>query len=393
VLRLLDCVVTAPAMDRERIIVLFFFGLLALITYELYAVIAPFITPIVWAILLAFLVHPALVWLNRWIKSRSTCALLITLVVAMGVLVPAVWLSTSLVREAQGLYAGLPQAANQGGLASASTWIRGTRPGAWLDALLTRHGIRLDDGIRYLSTEGVKATSDYIVKHVGSVAGNIVLYIFHFAIALTTFFYLLRDGESYYEVLRNLTPLHEEDKAAVFDTLRLTLSAVMRGLMLTALLDGFVLGLAYLMLGVPYWALLATLSAMGGLLPIGGTALVWVPVTGYLVFTAGWGPAIALIIWAAAALAVIDNFVKPLAMGHGTGLPTVALFFGLAGGIEAYGPLGIFAGPAVIAVFAALLRVYQRVYFHEAVAAAEAASPLPATHESPPAPRRINRGN
>ncbi|HXR24892.1 MAG TPA: AI-2E family transporter [Candidatus Binataceae bacterium] len=376
-------------MDRERIIVLFFFGLLALITYQLYAVIAPFITPIVWAILLAFLAHPALVWLNRWIKSRSTCASLITLVVALGVLLPAVWLSATLVREAQSLYAALPQANHQGGLASASTWIRGTRPGAWLDALLTRHGIRLDDEIGYLTTQGVKATSDYIVKHVGSVAGNIVIYFFHFAIALTTFFYLLRDGESYYEALRNLTPLHEEDKTAVFETLRLTLSAVMRGLMLTALLDGFVLGLAYLVLGVPYWELLATLSAAGGLLPIGGTALVWVPVTGYLVFTAGWGPALALIIWAAAALAVIDNFVKPLAMGHGTGLPTVALFFGLAGGIEAYGPLGIFAGPAVIAVFAALLRVYQRVYFHEAAVATEAASPPPAAPQPPSLRQRL----
>jgi hypothetical protein len=49
-------------------------------------------------------------------------------------------------------------------------------------------------------------------------------------------------------------------------------------------------------------------------------------------------------------------------MRHGTGLPTLALFFGLAGGIEAYGPIGIFAGPAVIAIFAALLRVYERTY-------------------------------
>ncbi|HEX3410063.1 MAG TPA: hypothetical protein VHS07_07260, partial [Candidatus Binataceae bacterium] len=47
---------------------------------------------------------------------------------------------------------------------------------------------------------------------------------------------------------------------------------------------------------------------------------------------------------------------------HGTGLPTLALFFGLAGGIEAYGPIGIFAGPAVISIFAALLRVYERTY-------------------------------
>ena len=53
---------------------------------------------------------------------------------------------------------------------------------------------------------------------------------------------------------------------------------------------------------------------------------------------------------------------EPIAMRHGTGLPTVALFFGLAGGIEAYGPLGLFAGPAVIAIFGALLQVYRRTY-------------------------------
>lgn len=375
-------------MDRERIIVLFFFGLLAFISYELYAVIEPFLTPIVWAMLLAFLAHPALVWLNRWIKSRSTCALVITLVVALGVLLPAVWLSASLVREAQGLYAALPQAVDQGGLAGASAWIRGTSLGARLDAIMARHGVRLDDEIRYLTVQGARTTSDYIVKHVGAVASNIVIDLFHFAIAPTTFFYLLRDGESYYEALRELTPLHEEDKTAVFETLRLTLSAVMRGLMLTALLDGFTLGLGYLVLGVPYWELLATLSAAGGLLPLGGTALVWVPVAGYLAFTTGWAAAIALIIWAAATLAVIDNFVKPLAMGHGTGLPTVALFFGLAGGIEAYGPLGIFAGPALIAVFAALLRVYRRVYFHEAPAVA-VAPPEPV--EPPPLRRRFRR--
>ncbi|MDO8433369.1 MAG: AI-2E family transporter, partial [Candidatus Binatus sp.] len=62
------------------------------------------------------------------------------------------------------------------------------------------------------------------------------------------------------------------------------------------------------------------------------------------------------------ALAVIDNFIKPLAMRHGTGLPTLALFLGILGGLEVYGPLGLFAGPAIMAVFAALVRVYQKSY-------------------------------
>jgi predicted PurR-regulated permease PerM len=43
----------------------------------------------------------------------------------------------------------------------------------------------------------------------------------------------------------------------------------------------------------------------------------------------------------------------------------LALFFGLAGGIEVYGPIGIFAGPAIVAVFAALLRVYRKTYITE----------------------------
>lgn len=88
---------------------------------------------------------------------------------------------------------------------------------------------------------------------------------------------------------------------------------------------------------------------------MGGTALVWIPVAIYLVIQSGWGAAILLIAWSTIAVLIIDNFIKPVAMRHGTELPTLALFFGLAGGIDAFGPLGIFLGPAIIAVFAACL--------------------------------------
>jgi predicted PurR-regulated permease PerM len=368
-------------LDRERIIALFFFGLLALITYELYAVIEPFLAPIVWAMLLAFMAHPALVELNRRIKSRSACALVITLAVALGVGVPVVWLSARLVREAQALYAALGQTSPGAGLAGFSAWLRATMPGARIDAILTHRGISLEDEVSSLSIQSAKQLSDYIVRNGGAVASNVAIFVFHFAIALTTFYYLLRDGESYYEAVRELTPLHEEDKRAVFETLRLTLSSVMRGLMLTAALDGFALGLGYLVLGVPYWALLALLSAAGGLLPIGGTAIVWLPVAIYLVFNSGWLAALSLAIWAILVLTVIDSFIKPLAMGRGTGLPALALFFGLAGGLETYGPLGIFAGPAVIAVFASLLRVYRRTYVRPAVPRIVVGEALPATEE------------
>jgi predicted PurR-regulated permease PerM len=356
-----------PPMDRERIIVVFFFAFLALITYQLYALLSPFLTPIAWAILLAFLAHPALIRLDRAVRNRTVSAIVMTFVVALGVVLPAIWLFAHLMREVQTFYTEISAVSTNSELSRLTQWLDHTRLGARLAKTLARHGLRLEDEIKLIVTRMAKTSSDYVVTHGGAVAGNIASFIFHFSIAVLTFFYLLRDGETYYEGLRELTPLHEEDKAAIFETLRATLSSVMRGLMLTAVLDGIALGLGYLILGVPYWALLAFLTAAAGLLPIGGTAVVWVPVIIYLGFQSSWVLAAVMLGWAALTLIITDNFVKPLAMRHGTGLPTLALFFGLAGGIGVYGPIGIFAGPAVIAIFAALLRVYRRTYVGEGV--------------------------
>ncbi|MGH8011968.1 MAG: AI-2E family transporter [Candidatus Binataceae bacterium] len=370
-------------MEREHIMRAFFFAFMALMAYELYQVFYPFLTPIAWAILLAFLAHPALAHLDRLIKHRTISAAVLTAMVALLVILPAIWLSGRLVSEAQHLYAAVSGLSLNGGASRMTQWFAGTRAGAAISLSLSRHGMRLDNELRGLAVDGAKALSAYVIAHGETAASNFAAFVFHFVVMLLTLFYMLRDGETYYEGLRELTPLHERDKATVFDTLRTTLSAVMRGLMLTALLDGVSIGLAYLVCGVPYWAFLGIVTAAAGLLPVGGTALVWVPVAIYLGVKVGWSAAVGLAIWALLALLIIDNFIKPVAMKHGTSLPTLALFFGLAGGIEVYGPLGLFAGPAVIAIFAALLRVYRRTYMGED-------EPIPRAADAAP-PRRWRR--
>lgn len=355
-------------MNQERIVQVFFFGFLAVIAWQLYQVIDPFLAPIAWAMLLAFLVHPALDRLHRHIRSRSLAAVIITIIVALGVILPAIWLSARLVREAQALYGSLASFTADGGLKKFVQWLGATPIGARSAAALARRGYNLEDEIRHFATQAGKIVSEYALAHGGSAASNVASSILHFGVMLITFFYLLRDGEAWYEDLRALTPLSEADQSAIFGTLTATLSSVMRGLMLTAGLDGLTIGLGYFVCGVPYWAGLAILTAAGGLLPFGGTAFIWVPIAIYLAVADTWLKAALLVGWALMALTIIDNFVKPLAMRHGTGLPTLALFFGLAGGIEAYGPLGIFLGPAVFSVFAALLKVYQRTYVNDAAA-------------------------
>ncbi len=365
-------------MDRERLIQVFFFGFLALMAYELYALLAPFLMPIAWAILLAFMVHPVQLELRKYVASRTLTAVIITIVVATGVILPAIWLSERLVIEAQTLYVQANEFVKNGGINKVNDWIQNPPYFGWLVKRFTggKH-FDLNTDVPKFFVQGAQGTSEYLIKNLTGVAKNIVSMVIDFSIVLMIFFYLLRDGEDYYHSLRELTPLHDEDKAEVYDTLTSTLSAVMRGLLLTALIQGVAIGLGLLVTGVPYWAFLAVLTAACGLLPFGGTAIVWIPAVLYLGYFSGWTIAIVLAIWCVLWVAIIDNFIKPLAMRHGTGLPTIALFFGLAGGLEAYGPIGIFAGPAIISVFASLLHVYRETY----------------TRGHKPLPRRASRGD
>ncbi|HUA33352.1 MAG TPA: AI-2E family transporter [Candidatus Binataceae bacterium] len=349
-------------MDRERIVQVFFFGFLALMAYELYQLLTPFFVPFAWGILLAFMAHPSLIHVQRLVKSRTLASVIISLVVGFLVVMPSVWLSGRLVVEAQALYAEASKWAQGEDIHKINDMLIHIGPLSWLALRMHEHGYELNDQLPKVAMQAAQVTSDYVMKNGTQVARNIAGFVFDFSIALLAFFYMLRDGDYYYQSLRSLTPLHEDDKAAIFETLRATLSSVIRGLMLTALLQGVTIGIGLLVFGVPYWLFLALASAAAGLLPIGGTALIWLPAAIWLLYTAGWGSAIGLVVWCAICLAIIDNFIKPIAMRHGTSLPTLALFLAIMGGIEAYGPLGLFLGPAIISIFAALLRVYRKTY-------------------------------
>src|SRR5512146_2494857 len=261
-------------MDRERIARIFFFGFLAVMGYELYLLLSPFLLPIAWAMLLAFIAHPALRRLERLVRSRTAAALLITALLALAIAIPTGWLSGKLALEATRVSLG--QFVRQGGIAQAGKQALHSGTVASIEAWLEHQGLRLED-IRHWMEQGSTHLTSYVTANVTTLARNLVTFAVDVVIMLFSFFYLLRDGEEYFEFVRTLTPLPDEDKAMVFETLSSMLSSTMRGLLLTALLEGALLCLGYLVTGVPNALLLGAASGAAGLLPIGGTAFIWVP--------------------------------------------------------------------------------------------------------------------
>ena len=244
-------------MDRERIVQLFFFGFLAVMAYELYELLLPFLTPLAWGILLAFMAHPALEEVEKYVKRRSLSTAIISVVVGLGVILPAIWASSRLVVEAQALYTQASATVNNGGVTKLQDWAVNTQLGAWIAKRMAERGYKLGEQLPKWTVQAAQVTSNYVAQNATQAAKNVFGFIIDFGIALLAFFYMLRDGDYYYRGLRDLTPLHEDDKKAIFDTLRTTLSSVIRGLMLTAVLQGVSIGIGLLIFGVPYWLFLA----------------------------------------------------------------------------------------------------------------------------------------
>jgi predicted PurR-regulated permease PerM len=138
-----------------------------------------------------------------------------------------------------------------------------------------------------------------------------------------------------------------------------TVRSVVLGILGTALVQGLVAGFGFLIAGVPAAPLLALLTFFLSVLPI-GPPLIWIPATIYL-FTKGsigWG-----IFMGAWGLVVssVDNVVKPWLISQGSDMPFILIFFGVIGGALAFGLIGVFLGPTLLAVGFNLLKEWAQV--------------------------------
>jgi len=109
---------------------------------------------------------------------------------------------------------------------------------------------------------------------------------------------------------------------------------------------------------VPFPVLLGLATAFFSLLPLGGSALVWLPAAMYLLLKGSWIRGVLLLAWSAVIVSTADNLLKPALVSGGTNLPTLFLFFGMLGGLEVFGILGFILGPVCLVMLAAFLEMY-----------------------------------
>lgn len=345
-------------LARGQVVVYFFFAALLFLLYQLYAVFSDFLAPIVWAAILAMLFFPLYRIVLRWCGGRDTVAALsLTLLITWGVLLPTISLSSVITREAIGLYQRTSEYVSSGGLNSDLDRLHQSRVGRWMDRL---EGYEIDWNA--VARSGIDNVGTLIVAQVTSVAKNVAVFLFDFTIMVFTLFFLFRDGERMYRSLRDMIPMDPEHKDAIFSVLSQTLSAVTQGMVATALAQGVLTWVALWALGLPYTAFLGVAAGVLSLVPFVGAAGVWIPCTIYLAATSDWVRAVILLTYGSLVISMVDNVLRPLLIGGQTRLPTLFLFFGILGGVQVYGVLGLFLGPVLLAIAMAFIRIYQEQF-------------------------------
>jgi predicted PurR-regulated permease PerM len=129
-----------------------------------------------------------------------------------------------------------------------------------------------------------------------------------------------------------------------------------------ALIQGFLAGVAYWAVGVPFALVWGVVTAFAALIPFGGTTLISVPASIYMFVQGETLRGVLLLIWCVGLVGTVDNILKPLFIGTRLKLPILFLFFGILGGLSVFGALGLVLGPVLLGLLSALLELYLEEY-------------------------------
>ncbi|BDG08769.1 AI-2E family transporter [Anaeromyxobacter paludicola] len=316
---------------------------------------SPFASPFFIAAVLAGAVHPWMESLSRRLGGRRQLAgtvLLLALVVV--VLVPLGWLGTELVRQVIGAVGWLREALQSEGTAGLVSELPG-----WARPLVQRALDGLPHGLEELQSLAAREGGRAAVA-LGGILGTAGSFLFKTAMFLIAFFFFLVDGPRLVAWGSAVLPLKRGQLAELLGDFRNVTVSVLLSTIATAGVQTVLAVIGYVVAGVPNALFFAFVTFVLGLVPAVGATVV-VLAMALLQFVTGHHVAgVALALYGLLVVGMIDNVVKPLLMRGRLAIHGAVIFFALLGGLAVFGPVGLAAGPLIVAFFIAAVRMFGR---------------------------------
>jgi predicted PurR-regulated permease PerM len=170
-------------------------------------------------------------------------------------------------------------------------------------------------------------------------------------------FFLFREGKQWAYRAGHIIPLSQSQVARLYQNIADTIIANVYGILSVGAVQGFLTGVAMRIVGIPSSLLLGLGAGFASIIPVVGSAIVWVPVAIYLLVNGFIWKGVFLLIWGIVAVSSMDNVIRPWVVAGRVELHPMVLLFFILGGVEAFGFIGLFLGPVVASVLAALFAI------------------------------------
>ncbi len=344
-------------MQRVTYARIAFVAVLLIVLYYVFRILQPFLAALIWAAILATVFHPVFDSLVRRWKRPDLAAALACVLITVAIILPVIVLLILLAGESVEAYHYVQDRLKTGNLPSLES-LSQSPAYDWLRGKLLTLGLPEPD-LRSIAVKAVQTVSQFLVRHSSGVFSGFATFVFNFVVMLVGTYYMFLSGPALMAELRRLSPLRREHEDKIIAKFTEITRATFEGSLMTALLQGTAGGLVFLGFGLPSPLLWGAVMTFLSLVPLIGTALVWGPVVIYYVLTGMWVRGVILFFLCAVVVGSIDNFIKPLLIRRRAEIPTIWVFVGVMGGVSAFGFLGFFLGPLMIAVLFTLIEIYK----------------------------------
>jgi predicted PurR-regulated permease PerM len=200
-------------------------------------------------------------------------------------------------------------------------------------------------------------TAQFLLNQGTYILGNLTAIVGKFFLMIFTFFFLVRDYDEIVSQIFHLIPLSNSQENRIINRVREVSRSAILGTVVTAVAQGTIGGITFCLAGLPglFWG---TIMAFASLVPLFGTALVWVPASLYLLLSGRWMASLFVTLSCIIFVGMIDNFVRPLFMQGASDMSTLLIFFSILGGMQYFGLIGLLYGPLIFGLTLVLLYIY-----------------------------------
>ncbi len=327
--------------------------LLIFISAIFFAMIRYFILAIFLAALFASLLMPIFIRIERWCRGRKNISAVLTMATMLLIVVlPLVMLLGVVAKQAIRISNIAMPWVQQQILESASVDQQLRSLPFYADIELYR------DDILQKAGELAGKTGAMLFNSISSLTYSAVNDLFLLFIFLYTIFFFLRDGRELLEKVLSLLPLTYTDQNRLLDKFLSVTRATIKGTLVVGIVQGSLAGFALHVAGIDSVLFWATVMILLSVIPMLGTALVWIPAVLYLVAVGHYPQAIGLFLFCSIVVGQIDNIIRPILIGRDTQMHELLIFFGTLGGIGMFGIFGFIVGPIVAALFLTIWEMY-----------------------------------